>query len=237
MEIIWEGLKEAIVKIFTGNREIYTILLLTIKISGISLLFSVFFGIPLGVSIGINKFPGKKLVIALINTGMSIPPVAVGLFLALIFWRSGPLGFLEIMYTPTAMIISQIIIATPIITGITISSVQQVSPNLIIQAKSLGTNKIQLLWLLIKEIKLGVLVALSAGFGRAISEVGAVLIIGANIEGKTRVLTTATLQMVRIGKFDSAIALVAILLFLSFGINIIITIIQYKERFVWMTRL
>ena len=237
MEIIWEGLKEAIVKIFTGNQEIYTILLLTIKISGISLLFSAFLGIPLGVSIGINKFPGKKLVIALINTGMSIPPVAVGLFLALIFWRSGPLGFLEIMYTPTAMIISQIIIATPIITGITISSVQQVSPNLIIQAKSLGTNKIQLLWLLIKEIKLGILVALSAGFGRAISEVGAVLIVGANIEEKTRVLTTATLQMVRIGKFDSAIALVAILLFLSFGINIIITIIQYKERFLWMTRL
>ena len=237
MEIIWEGLKEAIVKIFTGNQEIYTILLLTIKISGISLLFSAFLGIPLGVSIGINKFPGKKLVIALVNTGMSIPPVAVGLFLALIFWRSGPLGFLEIMYTPTAMIISQIIIATPIITGITISSVQQVSSNLLIQAKSLGTNKIQLLWLLIKEIKLGVFVALSAGFGRAISEVGAVLIIGGNIEEKTRVLTTATLQMVRIGKFDSAIAMVAILLFLSFGINIIITIIQYKERFIWMTRL
>ena len=237
MEIIWEGLKEAIVKIFTGNQEIYTILLLTIKISGISLLFSVFCGIPLGVSTGINKFPGKKLVIALVNTGMSIPSVAVGLFLALIFWRSGPLGFLELMYTPTAMIISQIIIATPVITGITISSVQQVSSNLIMQAKSLGTNKIQLLWLLVKEIKLGVLVALSAGFGRAISEVGAVLIVGGNIEEKTRVLTTATLQMVRIGKFDSAIALVAILLFLSFGINIIITIIQYKERFVWMTRL
>ncbi|MCL5072294.1 MAG: ABC transporter permease, partial [Actinobacteria bacterium] len=208
MEIIWEGLKEAIAKIFTGNQEIYTILLLTIKISGISLLFSVFIGIPSGVSIGINKFPGKKLVIALVNTGMSIPPVAVGLFLALILWRSGPLGFLELMYTPAAMIISQIIIATPIITGITISSVQQVSSNLITQAKSLGTNKIQLLWLLVKEIKLGVLVALSAGFGRAISEVGAVLIVGGNIEEKTRVLTTATLQMVRIGKFDSAIALV-----------------------------
>lgn len=237
MDIIREGLKEAIVKIFTGNQEIYTILLLTIKISGISLLFSVLIGIPLGVSIGINKFPGKRLVIALVNTGMSIPSVAVGLFLALILWRSGPLGFLELMYTPAAMIVSQIIIATPVITGITISSVQQVSSNLIIQAKSLGTNKIQLLWLLVKEIKLGVLVALSAGFGRAISEVGAVLIIGGNIEEKTRVLTTATLQMVRIGKFDSAIALVAILLFLSFGINIIITIIQFKERFVWMTRL
>ncbi|MCL4378477.1 MAG: ABC transporter permease [Actinobacteria bacterium] len=237
MDIIWEGLKEAIVKIFTGNQEIYTILLLTIKISGVSLLFSVIIGIPLGVSIGINKLPGKRLVIALINTGMSIPSVAVGLFLALILWRSGPLGFLELMYTPTAMIVSQIIIATPIIAGITISSVQQVSSNLIIQAKSLGTNKIQLLWLLVKEVKLGILVALSAGFGRAISEVGAVLIIGGNIEEKTRVLTTATLQMVRIGKFDSAIALVAILLFLSFGINIIITIIQYKERFIWMTRL
>jgi len=237
MEIIWEGLKEAAVKIFTGNQEIYTILAVTIKVSGIAILFSAFLGIPLGVLIGTNKFPGKRLVIALINTGMSVPPVAVGLFLALIFWRSGPLGFLEIMYTPTAMIISQIIIAAPIIIGITISSVQQVGSNLIIQAKSLGTNKTQLLWLLIKETKLGILVALSAGFGRAISEVGAVLIVGANIEDKTRVLTTATLQMVRVGKFDSAIALVAILLFLSFGINIVISIIQYKERFVWMTRL
>lgn len=237
MNIIWEGLKEAVIKIFSGNQEVYTILQLTIKVSGIALLFSAFLGIPLGVLIGINKFFGKKLVVALINTGMSIPPVAIGLFLALIFWRSGPLGFLEMMYTPTAMIISQIIIVVPIITGITISSVQQVSSNLIIQAKSFGTSKIQLIWLLIKEIKLALLLALSAGFGRAISEIGAVLIIGGNIEEKTRVLTTATLQMVRIGRFDSAIALVAILLFLSFGINIIITVIQYKERFIWITRL
>ncbi|MCK5567908.1 MAG: ABC transporter permease [Actinomycetia bacterium] len=234
MDIIWEGIKQAVVLLFTGNREIYEILLMTIMVSGLSLLFSILIGIPLGIGIGLNKFPGKNLVTTIVNTGMSIPPVAVGLIITLMIWRSGPLGYLELMYTPAAMIIAQIIIASPIITGITAAAVQQISHKLIQQAQTLGANRTQMLWILLKEIKLAVLVAIAAGFGRAISEVGAVLIIGGNIKGKTRVLTTATIQMMRMGKFDVAIALVVILLLLSFGINFFINTIKRKEGISWM---
>ncbi len=236
MNIIWDGIKQAAVLLFTGNREVYEILLMTIRVSGLSLIFSVLIGIPLGIEIGLNKFRGKNLVMTIVNTGMSIPPVAVGLIITLIIWRSGPLGNLELMYTPTAMIIAQIIIASPIIAGITIAAVHQVSDKLILQAKTLGANRIQMLWILLKEIKLSILVAVAAGFGRAISEVGAVLIVGGNIMGKTRVLTTATIQMMRMGKYDVAIALVVILLLLSFGINFLINTIHRKEGIPWMPR-
>ncbi len=236
MNIIWDGIKQAAVLLFTGNREVYGILLMTIRVSGLSLIFSVLIGIPLGIEIGLNKFRGKNLVMTIVNTGMSIPPVAVGLIITLIIWRSGPLGNLELMYTPTAMIIAQIIIASPIIAGITIAAVHQVSDKLILQAKTLGANRIQMLWILLKEIKLSILVAVAAGFGRAISEVGAVLIVGGNIMGKTRVLTTATIQMMRMGKYDVAIALVVILLLLSFGINFLINTIHRKEGIPWMPR-
>lgn len=236
MNIIWDGIKQAAVLLFTGNREVYGILLMTIRVSGLSLIFSILIGIPLGIEIGLNKFRGKNLVMTIVNTGMSIPPVAVGLIITLIIWRSGPLGNLELMYTPTAMIIAQIIIASPIITGITIAAVHQVSDKLILQAKTLGANRIQMLRILLKEIKLAILVAIAAGFGRAISEVGAVLIVGGNIMGKTRVLTTATIQMMRMGKYDVAIALVVILLLLSFGINFLINTIHRKEGIPWMPR-
>ena len=236
MITIWEGLKEAIAIIFSGDQEVYGIILSTIKVSGLALLISGCIGVPLGFIIGVNRFFGKRAVVALVNTGMSIPPIAVGLFLALILWRSGPLGFLDMIYTPTAMIISQVIIAAPIIIGVTLTYTQQISPTLIMQGKALGANKVQFFLLMMREMKKGLLLAFSASFGRAISEVGAVMIVGGNIEGRTRVLTTATLQMVRVGRFDTAIALVIILLFFSFIINIIISAVTYKERLPWMTR-
>ena len=236
MNIIWDGIKQAAVLLFTGNREVYEILLMTIRVSGLSLIFSVLIGIPLGIEIGLNKFRGKNLVLTIVNTGMSVPPVAVGLIITLIIWRSGPLGNLELMYTPTAMIVAQIIIASPIIRGLTIAPVHQVGDKLVLQAQTLGANRIQMLWILLKEIKLAILVAIAAGFGRAISEVGAVLIVGGNIMGKTRVLTTATIQMMRMGKYDVAIALVVILLLLSFGINLLINTVHRKEGTSWMPR-
>ena len=236
MLIIWEGIKQAFILLFTGNREIYEILLLTIEVSGLALLLSTIFGIPLGMLIGTNRFPGKGFVTTLINTGMSVPPVAVGLFITLMVWRIGPFGFLELMYTPTAMILAQIIIASPIITGITIAASQQVSRNLLLQAKALGATRLQTLWILLKEIKLSILVAIAAGFGRAISEVGAVLIVGGNIRGKTRVLTTATVQMMRMGDFDIAFSLVVILLLISLGVNIFINNIRRRDGLTWMPR-
>jgi tungstate transport system permease protein len=236
MAIIWEGIKKAFFLIFTGNREIFEIVLLTIRVSGIAVIISMILGVPVGLLIGLNNFKGKKFVISIINTGMGLPPVAAGLFISLFLWRSGPLGFLSIMYTPTAMIIAQILIASPIISGVTLAAVQQINPKLKYQAMSLGADRWQILWILIKEAKLPTLAAIMAGFGGVISEVGAVMMVGGNIRGQTRVLTTATVQMVRMGNFDIAIALVIILLFLTFTVNLALTFIQQRENITWAQR-
>jgi tungstate transport system permease protein len=228
MAIIWEGIKKAFFLIFTGNREIFEIVLLTIRVSGIAVIISMILGVPVGLLIG--------FVISIINTGMGLPPVAAGLFISLFLWRSGPLGFLSIMYTPTAMIIAQILIASPIISGVTLAAVQQINPKLKYQAMSLGADRWQILWILIKEAKLPTLAAIMAGFGGVISEVGAVMMVGGNIRGQTRVLTTATVQMVRMGNFDIAIALVIILLFLTFTVNLALTFIQQRENITWAQR-
>jgi len=193
-------------------------------------------GIPVGVLVGLNKFTLKRLVIAIINTGMGLPPVAAGLIVALFIWRSGPFGFLELMYTPAAMVIAQVLIATPIIAGITLAAVQQIDPKLRQQALSLGANRFQVFWILIREARLPALAAIMAGFGGIISEVGAVTMVGGNIKGETRVLTTATVQMVRMGNFAVAIALVVILLILAFGVNFLLTLIQQKESAGWFRR-
>ena len=237
MDIIWQGIKQAAILIFTGDREIYEILFLTLKVSGGAVFFSMLLGIPAGVLVGLNKFPLKKLVTAVINTGMGLPPVAAGLIVTLFVWRSGPMGFLEMMYTPAAMIIAQVLIASPIIAGITLAAVQQIDPKLRQQALSLGANRFQVFWILVREARLPALAAIMAGFGGVISEVGAVTMVGGNIKGETRVLTTATVQMVRMGNFAIAIALVIILLILAFGVNLLLTFIQQKEGIGWIRRL
>ena len=237
MDIIWQGIKQAAILIFTGDREIYEILFLTLKVSGGAVFFSMLLVIPAGVLVGLNKFPLKKLVTAVINTGMGLPPVAAGLIVTLFVWRSGPMGFLELMYTPAAMIIAQVLIASPIIAGITLAAVQQIDPKLRQQALSLGANRFQVFWILVREARLPALAAIMAGFGGVISEVGAVTMVGGNIKGETRVLTTATVQMVRMGNFAIAIALVIILLILAFGVNLLLTFIQQKEGIGWIRRL
>lgn len=236
MELIYEGIKKAFILIFTGDKEIFGILLLTIRVSGIAVIISMLLGIPLGFVIGLNQFHGKRILTAFINTGMGLPPVAAGLLIALLFWRSGPFGFMGMMYTPTVMIIAQIVIATPIIAGITLAAVGQINPKLKLQAISLGAGRIQMSWLIFKEAKLPALSAIMAGFGGIISEVGAVMIVGGNIKGSTRVLTTAAVQMVRMGEFATAIALVIILLVLVFTINLILTLIQQKEKEKWQIK-
>ncbi|MCL5073456.1 MAG: ABC transporter permease [Actinobacteria bacterium] len=236
MELIWQGIKSAFILIFSGNKEILEIILLTLKVSGSAVIISMILGIPIGLLIGLNNFKSKKFVITIINTGMGLPPVAAGLFVSLMLWRNGPLGIMGIMYTPTAMIIAQVLIASPIIAGITLAAVQQVNPKLKLQAQSLGANRVQILWILLKEAKLPALAAIMAGFGGVISEVGAVMMVGGNIKGQTRVLTTATVQNVRMGNFDVAIALVIILLILAFIVNIFLTLIQQRENMTWHQR-
>ncbi len=236
MELIFEGIKKAFILIFTGNKEIFEILFLTIRVSGTAVIVSMLLGIPLGFIVGLNKFRGKRILTAFINTGMGLPPVAAGLFVALLFWRSGPFGFMGMMYTPTIMIIAQVVVASPIIAGITLAAVGQINPKLKLQAISLGAGRIQMSWLIFKEAKLPALSAIMAGFGGILSEVGAVMIVGGNIKGSTRVLTTAAVRMVSMGEFGTAIALVIILLILVFAINFILTSIQQKEKEKWQIK-
>jgi len=236
MELIWQGIKQAFLLLFSNNREVYEIVLLTIKVSGIAVIISMAAGIPAGLVVGLNNFKGKRFIVSIINTGMGLPPVAAGLLVAIFLWRSGPLGFMRLMYTPTAMIIAQILIAAPIIAGVTLAAIQQVNPKLKTQALSLGAGKWQVLWLMANEAKLPTLAAIMAGFGGVISEVGAVMMVGGNIKDQTRVLTTATVQFVRMGNLSMAIALVIILLILSFAVNLVLTLIQQKENKTWAQR-
>ena len=164
---------------------------------------------------------------------MGLPPVVVGLFVSIFLWRSGPLGFLELIYSPTAMVIAQVIIALPIVAGLTMASFQTLDPNLMLQLFGIGASKPQVLWLLCKEARLPMLAAVMAGFGGVISEVGASMMVGGNIRGQTRVLTTATVLETAKGNFDIAIALGLILIVLTFAINFFLTYIQQRGQLRW----
>lgn len=203
---------------------------LSLKISGTATFISLFIGVSIGVAVALNDFFGKRLVISIINTGMGLPPVVVGLFVTMMIWRSGPFGFLEILYTPAAMIIAQSIIATPIVMGISLAAIQNLPPNLRLQILSLGASRLQMVWVLVKESRLPLLAAVMAGFGGVISEIGASIMVGGNIKGYSRVLTTATVMETGKGNFDLAIALGVILLLLAFTINFLLTQIQQRQQ-------
>jgi tungstate transport system permease protein len=230
MELILDGIRTALGLIFSLDREVLAVTLLSLKISGCATLASLLLGIPAGVFLALSDFPGRRLVVSLVNTGMGLPPVVVGLFVTIFLWRNGPLGFLEILYTPLAMILAQSVIATPIVTGITIASIQNLPANLKLQVRALGATRLQTVWILVRESRLPLLAAVMAGFGGVISEVGASIMVGGNIKGQTRVLTTATVMETGKGSFDVAIALSLILLLLAFGVNYLLTVIQQRER-------
>ncbi|MBC7360989.1 MAG: ABC transporter permease [Candidatus Aminicenantes bacterium] len=216
----------------TGS-EILQITLLSLLVSGLAALLAFLTGLPTAVFLYLKDFPGKRLVISLVNTGMGLPPVVVGLFVAILFWRTGPLGFLHLMYTPAAMIIAQFIIAFPVIAGLSLAAFEQVDPELLLQAKALGASKIQTIWVLFRESKMGQIAAIIAAFGGVISEVGAVMMVGGNIKGYTRVLTTSIVQETRMGNFRSALILALILLSLSFAVNWFLTSLQQKGEKRW----
>ena len=203
---------------------------LSLKVSILATLISLVLGGAAGMAIALTRFPGKRLAIAVINTGMGLPPVVVGLFVTILLWRSGPFGFLDILYTPTAIIVAQTIIATPIIAGITLAAIQQLHPDLRLQILALGATRWQMLGLLAREARLPLMAAVMAGFGGVISEVGASIMVGGNIKGSTRVLTTATVMETGMGNFDTAIALSLILMVLTFSVNALLTHIQQRDR-------
>jgi len=230
VDIIIEGIKQAFILLFTFDPEVLGITWLSLKISGTATFISLLIGVSVGTVVALTQFPGRRLVVSLINTGMGLPPVVVGLFVTIFLWRNGPLGFLEILYTPTAIIIAQAVIATPIVMGISLAAIQNLPANLRLQILALGATRVQMVWILVKEAKLPLLAAVMAGFGGVISEVGASIMVGGNIKGYSRVLTTATVMETGKGNFDIAMALGIILLLLSFAVNAILTQIQQRER-------
>jgi len=230
MELIFEGITKAIALIITLDPEVLNITLLSLRVSGTATLISLVIGISSGTLLALADFPGRRLLVSIVNTGMGLPPVVVGLFVTIFLWRNGPFGFLDIMYTPTAMIIAQAVIATPIVTGITVASIQNLPAGLKLQILALGATRVQMVRLLIREARLPLLAGVMAGFGGVISEVGASIMVGGNIKGYSRVLTTATVMETGRGNFDVAIALGIILLLLCFAVNYVLTRIQQRER-------
>ena len=230
MDLILEGIKKAFWLLITFDPEVMSITFLSLQVSGSATLISLFIGISVGTTVALSKFPGRRIVVSLINTGMGLPPVVVGLFVTIFLWRNGPLGFLGVLYTPGAMIIAQTVIATPIVMGITLAAIQQLPQKLRLQILALGATRIQMVWILIREARLPLLAAVMAGFGGVISEVGASIMVGGNIKGYSRVLTTATVMETSRGNFEIAIALGIILLLLAYFINLILTQIQQRER-------
>jgi tungstate transport system permease protein len=230
MDLVLEGIKKAFWLLVTLDPEVLGITFLSLKVSGLATLISLVIGIFVGISVALARFTGKRIVVSLINTGMGLPPVVVGLFVTIFLWRNGPLGLLGLLYTPAAMIIAQVVIATPIVMGITVAAIQQLPPKLRLQILALGATRMQTIWLLIREARLPLLAAVMAGFGGVISEVGASIMVGGNIKGYSRVLTTATVMETGRGNFDIAIALSIILLLLAYVVNLILTHIQQRQR-------
>ncbi len=230
MGLILDGVLQAFRLLLAGDPEVWRITLLSLQISATATLLALAVGIPAGTLLALTRFPGRGLVISLVNTGMGLPPVVVGLFVTIVLWRNGLLGALELLYTPTAMVLAQLVIAAPIVTGLTLAAVQQIPERFRLQLLALGASRVQMTWVLIKEARLPMLAALMAGFGGVISEVGASMMVGGNIKGSTRVLTTATVLETGKGNFDVAIALSVILLAITFLVNWALTWIQQRRR-------
>src|SRR5262245_22451412 len=230
MTVIWQGLLQALRLRVTGCAAVWRITLLFLQVSGPATLLSLVAGIPIGTLLALVRFPGRGLILSLVNTGMGLPPVVVGLFVTVILWRNGILGSLEILYTPAAMVLAQFVIAAPIVTGLTLAAMQQVPEQFRLQMLGLGASRAQMVWTLLQEARLPMLAAVMAGFGGVISEVGASMMVGGNIKGSTRVLTTATVLETGKGNFDVAIALSAILLLITFLVNWALTWIQQRAR-------
>ncbi len=229
MDLIWQGLRQALELLFKLNPDVVEITVLSLQLSGIATMISLVIGIPFGTLLALYHFHGRNFLLSLVNTGMGLPPVVVGLVVSIFLWRSGPLGDFQWIYTPTAIVIAQIILAAPVVSGLTAAALQQLDPRLRLQLRGLGASRMQMIWMLWMEARLPLLAALMAGFGSVISEVGASMMVGGNLRHSTRVLTTAIVYETGRGNFALAIALGAILLGLTFLINLTLTWIQQRS--------
>ena len=229
MDLVWSGSRQALALLAGADREIWGILWLSLQVSGSATLISLALGVPAGAALALARFPGRGLLVSIVNTGMGLPPVVVGLFVTLLLWRGGPFGDLEILYTPAAIVFAQAVIAAPIVTGITLAAVGQVPREFRLQLLALGASRVQMVWLVLREARLPMLAAVMAGFGGIISEIGASMMVGGNIKGQTRTLTTAMVLETGKGNFEVAIALALLLLVLIFLVNWMLTAIQQRH--------
>jgi tungstate transport system permease protein len=230
VDLIVDGFAQAVRLLLRGDPEVFAILWLSLKVSGAATLISLALGVPAGAVLALLRFPGRTALVALVNAGMGLPPVVVGLFVSLLLWRSGPMGGWELLYTPAAIVVAQAVIATPIVTGITLAAVQNVPEKFRLQLIALGASRAQMVAVVLREARLPMLVAVMAAFGGVISEIGASMMVGGNIKGHTRTLTTAMALETGKGNFEIAIALSVLLLLLVFAVNWALTSIQQRGR-------
>jgi tungstate transport system permease protein len=230
VDLIVDGFREAWRLLSTGDGGVYSIAARTVAISGVTTLVALLIGIPVGMAVALARFPGQGVLAALSNAGMGMPPVVAGLIVATLLWRSGPLGGLGLIYTPSAMVMAQALIATPVVAAITAAGLMALPPSLHLQIRAMGAGDAQYLWLVAREARLPLLVALMAGFGAAVSEVGASIMVGGNLAGETRVLTTATVLEVSRGQFGTAHAYGFLLLAIVFLAGAVVTVAQQRAR-------
>jgi tungstate transport system permease protein len=226
---LWQGFIEAVRLIASGDGEVRAIAFRTVAVSGAATVLAMLAGVPAGYALARKRFPGRTLVLGAVNTGMGMPPVVVGLVVWLLLVRSGPLGWLELIYTREAMVLAQFLIATPMVIGFTAAAVQALPQELPELLQVLGAGRLRRVWLLAREARLGLLAAVMAGFGAVISEVGASMAVGGNLQGETRVLTTAIVTETSRGNTERALALGIILLAMAFAVNLILTRAQQRD--------
>ncbi|MEA2180209.1 MAG: tungstate transport system permease protein [Solirubrobacteraceae bacterium] len=228
MDVVWDALVEAFRLLLTGDGETWEIVGRSLRISLTATAIAFTLGLPVGALLAYGRFPGRRFLLALVNTGMGVPPVVAGLVITVLLWRSGPLGGLGLLYTPTAMVIAQTAIALPLVAGLSAASLQQVDPEFRLQMQALGAGRVRSLWIVALEARLPLLAAGMAGFGAVVSEVGAALMVGGNIAGQTRVLTTAAVLEASKGAFALALAFGIILLVIAFAVNLVLTSVQQR---------
>jgi len=219
MDLVTEALTDAAHLIVGLDPELLRIAALSLAVSGCAAMLAALLGVPLGVALYLGRWPGRSALTLAVNTGMGLPPVVVGLTVTLLLWRTGPLGALRLLYTPSAMVLAQMIVAMPIVAGFTRAALGLQDPDLALAMRADGATERRVGFELLRATRAPVLIAVAAGFGRAIAEVGASLMVGGNIVGQTRILTTAIALESSRGDFALALALGLVLLILALAVN------------------
>lgn len=228
MDVIWQGLKEGLLLIISLDPEIIQTTLLSIQVSVSALLLSAIIGIPLGAVLALKEFPGRKTLLNITYTFMGLPPVLAGLLVFLFLSASGPLGYFQLMFTPSAMVIAQVLLGLPIVGGLTARAVMAQPQEVFDTAATLGATRRQAVWVIIREARMGIIAALTTALGRLIAEVGAVMMVGGNIKGETRVLTTAIVLETRMGNDSRALGIGIVLLLIAFLIMLLILSLEKR---------